>query len=138
MSHTLLNVVRHPGGKLRFGVINEEYLLNPRPASIRFANLPDREGDIIVNPGAAYYANGSIFSREINDWLNVHYPREAEDPIWLLKFEFTQNENEHIYSFVGDSGYRKHSRRPILIPPMGEEIQAPRNPNLSDFIWNRE
>lgn len=133
--NTLLNVVRHPGGKFRFGVINEEYLLEPRPARIRITNLPDREGDIVVNPGAAFYANGSIFSREINDWLRVHYPREAEDPIWLLKFEFTQNENEHVYSFVGNSGYRKQSRHSRIIAPDGREIPASRNSDLSAFIW---
>lgn len=135
MSHTLLNVVRHPGGKLRFGVINQEYLLVPRPTCIRISNLPRLHEDVIVTPSGAYYSNGSIFSEEINDWLVQHFPRTADDPIWLLKFEFSQSEDEHIFTFVEDSGFRKVSRRPVLLTPQGEQLHAPKNHDLSAWIW---
>ena len=135
MPHTLLNVVRHPGNKLRFGVINEEFLLALRAERIRITKLPGLVNDIVVNPTRAYYSNGSIFSNEINNWLSHYYPRTAADPIWLLKFEFMQNENEHVYEFIADSGYRKYSRKPILLTPQGEQVQAPRNSELCEFIW---
>ena len=81
MPHTLLNVVRHPGNKLRFGVINEEFLLALRAERIRITKLPGLVNDIVVNPTRAYYSNGSIFSNEINNWLSHYYPRTAADPI---------------------------------------------------------
>lgn len=134
-SHTILNVVRHQGGKLRFGVINQEYLKEPKPRLIRIKNLTGDNNYIDVIPSKAYYSHGSIYKRSIHEWLAVHFPRLSGDKIYLLKFYFTESEGMHIFEYVGDSGYKKFPRERKWITPDGKEVPCPRNAEISQRIW---
>ena len=135
MLHTIFNVVRHQGAKLRFGVINREFLIEPKPRLIRIKNLTGIKGDVDVNPNKAYYRNGSIYKDSISKWLFEHFPREAGDDIWLLKFRFKQSDGIHIYEYIGDSGYKKIPRKKQLRTPKGKLEPCPNNSELCSFIW---
>lgn len=137
MKKTILNVVRHQGGKLRLGVINQEYLDEPQPSKIRIKGLTGESDDIVVDPGQAYYRYGSIYSPAIHNWLSNNYGRQADDGIWLLKFTFEIKGTDHVYKFVGDSGYRKIPRKRKLIASDGKVFSCPENARLSQFIWDK-
>lgn len=137
MEKTILNVVRHQGGKLRFGVINQEFLDKPKPLKIRIKGLTGKSDDIVVNPSQAYYKYGSIYSPAIHNWLSDNYDRQTDDSIWLLKFIFENNGTEHVYKFVGDSGYRKVPRKRILIASDGHVFSCQKNVMLYQFIWGK-
>lgn len=136
--NTLLNVVIDQRG-LRFGVINPEDRAEQFPDIIRICGLTDQDEILIEIPHNAKYSYGSIYSPEISGWLHHNYPRTAADPIPLLKFTFSVEEVEngrmaHIYTFVGNSGYRKYPRRRIVITPDGDEIHCRNYPEIIERI----
>jgi hypothetical protein len=126
---SILNVVRHQGGKLRLGVICGEFKREPLPREIIIKGIPGCDKPLSVNPSRAYYKYGSIYHQKIDSWLEEDYYREAGEPIFLLKFYYSGMGRKHIYSYMGDSMYKKVPYRRILISPKGN-----REPMSEDFI----
>lgn len=137
--NTLLNVVIDQRG-LRFGVINPEDQAEQFPDIIRICGLTGQDEILIETPRSAKYHYGSIYSPEISGWLHHNYPRTAADPIPLLKFTFSAEAVEngrmaHIYTFVGDSGYRRYPRRRLAITPDGDEIHCRNYTEIIERIY---
>ena len=64
-TQTVLDVVIHQGGGFRFGVVNKEYANSPAK-TVKILGLPE---PIVLNVEDCYYSNGSIYSKEISEWI---------------------------------------------------------------------
>lgn len=138
MKNTLLNVVIHFGDKLRLWVINKEYTLAPPPRKIIIKNLSGVNDDIIINCNNYYSKYGSIYHKRISEWLHDSgFGRTRKDNIWLLKFKFSTDGENHVFTYIGVSKYKKIPSRPILL--LGkEEYPCPDNDQLAEFIWKND
>ena len=132
MSHSVLNVVRHQGGRIRLGIICREFQLVPQPNQIIINGINQNP---IVFPVNNYYSvHGSIAHPEIRAWLETHFPREADDPIWLLKFEFEVRNNSHVFTYVGPSEYKKIPHKRELIDSNGSSSLYHTNEDLVRIV----
>lgn len=133
MSHSILNVVRHQGRSFRLGVICREFQMIPQPSQIIINGITQNS---IVFPLNNYYSiHGSIAHPEIRAWLETHFPREADDPIWLLKFEFEVIDDCHVYTYVGVSDYKKIPHKRELIDSNGNRSLYHTNEDLIRIVW---
>ena len=133
MSHSILNVVRHQGRSFRLGIICREFLMVPQPSQIIINGINQNP---IVFPVDNYYSiHGSIAHPEIRAWLETHFPREADDPIWLLKFEVEVQGNNHIFSYIGSSNYRKIPHQRELIDLDGNRVRYQTDEDLIRIVW---
>lgn len=113
MTQSVLNIVRHQGGLFRLGVVGKEYKGAARRIILKgFSGLKKTE----FNPTKAYYRYGSLFSKEIHNWLVTnHYTRGPKQDIWLIKVEFNATaEGDHVFTFFERSKYVKVPHKNIL------------------------
>jgi len=133
-TQTVLDVVIHQDGGFRFGVINKEYTNSPAK-TVKILGLPE---PIVLNVEDCYYSYGSIYSKEINEWIERNgFGRTKDDPIPLLKFYYEQNGEEDIFEFVGDSFCKKHPRQDVLIRKDGTEVSYETG-QLVEKLWGEE
>lgn len=133
-TQTVLDVVIHQGGGFRFGVVNKEYANSPAK-TVKILGLPE---PIVLNVEDCYYSNGSIYSKEISEWIVSNgFGRTKDDPIPLLKFYYEQNGEEDIFEFAGDSFCKKRPRQNVLISKDSTEITYETG-QLVEKLWGEE
>lgn len=133
-TQTVLDVVIHQGGGFRFGVVNKEYANSPAK-TVKILGLPE---PIVLNVEDCYYSNGSIYSKEISEWIVSNgFGRTKDDPIPLLKFYYEQNGEEDIFEFAGDSFCKKRPHQNVLICKDGTEITYETG-QLVEKLWGEE
>lgn len=133
MSHSILNVVRHQGGSFRLGIICREFQLVPQPNQIIINGI--NQNPIVFPVNNYYCVHGSIAHPEIRTWLETHFTREADDPIWLLKFEFEVRNNSHVFTYVGPSDYKKIPHKREMIDSNGNLSLYHTNEDLVRIVW---
>ena len=134
MSHSILNVVHHQGRSFRLGIICREFQLVPQPNQIIINGINQNP---IVFPVNNYYSiQGSIAHPGVRAWLAENFYRGADDPIWLLKFEFEVQGNNHIFSYFGSSYYRKIPHRREFIEFDGNQVRYQTDEDLIQIVWD--
>ena len=133
MPHSILNVVRHQGGSFRLGVICREFQRDPLPNQIIINGI--NQNPIVFPANNYYFIHGSIAHPEIRAWLETHFPREANAPIWLLKFEFDICGESHVYTYVEVSNYKKIPHKRELIDSNGNRLLYHTNEDLVRIVW---
>lgn len=137
MKKTVLNVVRHQGGLLRLGVVGGEFTELPSKIILReFEGLEGKNAEFL--PGKSYYRYGSIYSRELSEWLKRNgYQREAGEDIWLIKAEFSvEAGNAHVFRFIGKSYYVKAPNKNRL--RKNGEIRNYKKGELVKMVWEED
>lgn len=130
---TVLNVVIHQGGGFRFGVICGEYLDNP-PEKIIIRNLVD-SGDLELSSTESFYIRGSIYSKEISEWISRNgYGRTAADNMHLFKFNYERKKGVDVFEYVATSEFVKAPKNQALILPDGT-TQPYKKEELIEFVW---
>lgn len=116
-TQTVLGIVRHQAiGHYRFAIICKEFLSYPADkVVVRGIEGVDPNGS---HNEVALYKNGSIYSKQISDWIvKQHLDHEARGNYALLKFEFDYDKKSKIATFTykGISPDSKVSKRYAII-----------------------